>query len=128
LPAKRRAGVARGATSIGPSSSAIDRPFGEMPRAIIRLEEEGSARSARTQRSVRSSREGLRAGNVQGIPFSVVVVAKWYLSEYRVGSVKHATSPSHRDCSQQVVISREFQIQSSASKHQNRLAASPPRG
>jgi len=33
LPAKRRAGVPHGLTSIGASSSAIDRPFGEMPRA-----------------------------------------------------------------------------------------------
>ena len=67
----------------------------------------------------------MRAGGIRGVPFSVV--GKWYLIEYRVDSIKHATSPSRHDCSQQVVISREFQIQSIASKHQNRSAASPPR-
>jgi hypothetical protein len=103
------------------------RPAGRRDAAgkIIRLEEEGSARSVRTQRSIRSSRQRTRADGVQWVPFSVV--EKWYLIEYRVDSIKHATSPSRRDCSQQVVISREFQIQSIASKHQNRSAASPPR-
>ena len=103
------------------------RPAGRRDAAgkIIRLEEEGSARSVRTQRSIRSSRQRTRADGVQWVPFSLV--EKWYLIEYRVDSIKHATSPSRRDCSQQVVISREFQIQSIASKHQNRSAASPPR-
>jgi hypothetical protein len=67
----------------------------------------------------------MRAGAVQGGSHSVV--GKWCLIGYRVDSIKHATSPSRHDCSRQVVISSEFQIQSIASKHQNRSAASPPR-
>ena len=82
---------------------------------IVRLEEEASARSARTQRSIRSSRGGLRAGCVYGVPYGIV--GKWHLIEYRDDTIKHATSPSRHDCSQQVVISRVFQIQSIATEH-----------
>jgi hypothetical protein len=39
------------------------------------------------------------------------------LIEYRVDSVKHATSPSRRDCPRQVVISHLVQIQLVASEH-----------
>jgi hypothetical protein len=49
------------------------------------------------------------------------------LIEYRDDFTKHATSPSHRDCSRQAVISRLFQIQSIASVHQNCSVATPPR-
>jgi hypothetical protein len=93
-------------------------------RQIIRLEEEASARSARTQRSIRSSRGRLRAGCVYGVPYGIA--GKRHLIEYRDDTIKHATSPSRRDCSQQVVISRVFQIQSIATKHKksfSRLAA-----
>src|SRR5882762_6240114 len=88
---------------------------------IIRLEEEASARSARTQRSIRSSRGRLRTGYVVcGVPYvgvPYVIVGKWHLIEYRDDTIKHATSPSRHDCSQQVVISRVFQIQSIATEH-----------
>src|SRR6266481_706512 len=83
---------------------------------IVRLEEEASARSARTQRSIRSSRGRPRAGCVvYGVPYGIV--GKWHLIEYRDDTIKHATSPSRHDCSQQVVISRVFQIQSIATEH-----------
>ncbi len=83
---------------------------------IVRLEEEASARSARTQRSIRSSRGRPRAGCVvYGVPYGIV--GKWHLIEYRDDTIKHATSPSRHDCSQQVVISRVFQIQSIAIEH-----------
>jgi hypothetical protein len=49
------------------------------------------------------------------------------LIEYRADSVKHATSPSHRDCARQVVIPRLFQIQPTTPEHQNRSAATPLR-
>src|SRR6266404_8679311 len=83
---------------------------------IVRLEEEASARSARTQRSIRSSRGRPRAGCVvYSVPYGIV--GKWHLIEYRDDTIKHATSPSRHDCSQQVVISRVFQIQSIAIEH-----------
>jgi hypothetical protein len=83
---------------------------------VIRLEEEASARSARTQRSIRSSRRRPRTGCVvYGVPNGIV--GKWHLIEYRDDTIKHATSPSRHDCSQQVVISRVFQIQSIAIEH-----------
>jgi hypothetical protein len=47
------------------------------------------------------------------------------LNQYRADTVKHATSPSRRDYSQQVVIPRVFQIQSTASETKKRSAAKP---
>src|SRR5258707_416776 len=70
----------------------------------------------RTQRSIRSSRGRPRAGCVvYGVPYGIV--GKRHLIEYRDDTIKHATSPSRHDCSQQVVISRVFQIQSIAIEH-----------
>src|SRR5882762_7194877 len=52
---------------------------------------------------------------LSGVPYGIV--GKWHLIEYRDDTIKHATSPSRHDCSQQVVISRVFQIQSIAIEH-----------
>jgi hypothetical protein len=49
------------------------------------------------------------------------------LIEQRTYSVKHATSPSRRDYTRQVVIPSLFQIQPATPKHQNRSAATPLR-
>jgi hypothetical protein len=66
-----------------------------------------SARSARTRRIVWSARRWPQRGT-SGVKSSLD--QKWSLVKYRDVSVKHATSPSHRDRSRQVVILR-FAIQ-----------------
>src|SRR5215475_5152119 len=60
-----------------------------------------SARSARTRRIVWSARRWPQRGT-SGVKSSLD--QKWSLVKYRDVSVKHATSPSHRDRSRQVVI------------------------
>lgn len=86
---------------------------------------EAFARSARTRRSGRSSRGGPHTGGVYGIQYGIV--CNWRVIEYRDDSVKHATSPTRRDCARQAVISSVFQIQSTASEHQNQFSPAPPR-
>jgi hypothetical protein len=49
------------------------------------------------------------------------------LIENRADTVKHATSPSHRDFTRQVVILSLFQIQPATPEHQNRSVATPLR-
>jgi hypothetical protein len=82
-------------------------------------------RSARTRWSVRNSRGRARTGAVQTARCGIV--EKCHLTENRADTIKHATSPSHRDRSRQVVIPRVFQIQSPATERQNRPVATPPR-
>ena len=81
----------------------IDRPCGENAASTIHplKRKNRFARSARTQRSVRSRR--LELGREQDRVFGKYgVVGKTPLVQCRADSVKHATSPSRRDISRRV--------------------------
>jgi len=73
-----------------------------------RLEEEVSARSARTRRRVRSSRGRPCAGRIQDAQFGIV--RKWHLIKNRADYVRHTTSPSCRGSPRQVVIPDIFKF------------------
>lgn len=83
--------------------SGIGRPCGENAASAIPSTEKEKvvlARSARTQRSVRSVRLG---GNKAGVVGRYGVVRKMHSVQCHADSVKHATSPSRRDISRRVI-------------------------
>jgi len=106
----------RGGTSSGihlrPQTSARH----DAARQVIGLEEKRPAGSARTRRSVGNSRRRPRIRSVRCIQGNTQGAHQYgNLIVRRDDFVKHTTSPSHRDRSQQVVIPDVSQIASATS-------------
>ena len=90
------------------------------PLVRSRLVRKISARSARTRRSIRSSRGRLTERAVGGLCFYCGLVRN---GNERVGcrddSVKHTTSPPHRENMRRVIRSKVFQSQSAAAEQKH---------
>ena len=81
------------------------------PRSDHRLKKkERLARSARTRRSFRRRRQRFSRTGARGFQYGVYVNLHLVqcLVQCYVGSVKHTTSPSHRDWSRRVIVSLWF--------------------
>ncbi len=101
----------RGATSGETSNPGTGRPFGETPRDGRCWRKGVFARSARTRRPV---------GSASGRPCRrmrphIGLSQRWCLMKCRGGCLEHKASPTRRDCPQQAVISKIYQIQSATS-------------
>jgi hypothetical protein len=78
----------------------MDQPSGEKRRGQIRLRKKKCfVRSARTRRSIRRRRVKSSGAGAEDVQYGVVR----NLDQCSVDSVKHASSPSHRDCSRRVL-------------------------